>query len=77
MTQKCSVGCWALLEPWGDRFCWRGELTPALFRTRREALQYARESYGYVKTRKDLRGPPHNWRLPRAVRVIVTIEETT
>jgi hypothetical protein len=48
-------------------------LTPALFLTRREAIEYARKEYGYIATRKDLRRPPHNWRMPKPVRVRINL----
>lgn len=41
---------------------------PALFRTRAEARAFANEHWGYIKTRPDLRGQPHGWRMPRAIR---------
>ena len=41
----------------------------ALFRTRREARVWANETYGYIRTRKDLRVEPHCWHMPGAVRV--------
>ena len=53
---------------------WRhGE--PLLFHTRREARAWIEENYGYIKTRPDLRAHPHNWRLPRAIRVAVILKE--
>jgi hypothetical protein len=47
---------------------------PLLFATRKEARMYARKQYGYIRTRKDLRAPPHGWRMPKAIRVVVKIE---
>jgi hypothetical protein len=47
---------------------------PLLFKTRREARAWIEERYSYVKTRKDLRSPPHNWRLPKAVLVEVILK---
>jgi hypothetical protein len=44
----------------------------ALFRSRREARDWATIKYGYIKARKDLRVEPHCWRMPKAVRVEVT-----
>lgn len=42
-----------------------------LFRTREECREFIKERYGYIKNRDDLRRPPHNWRMPVAVRVEV------
>jgi hypothetical protein len=36
---------------------------------------YAEEKWGYIKKRDDLRAEPHGWRMPRAVRVTVTIKK--
>lgn len=44
-----------------------------LFRTRRECRKWIMEHYGFIKTRPDLRAEPHGWRVPRAVRVAVTL----
>lgn len=44
---------------------------PLLFRTRKAARAFADERYGYIKTRADLRAPPHEWRMPTPV--VVTI----
>ena len=46
-----------------------------LFLTRREAREWSKQHYGYIKHRPDLRREPHGWRLPRAVRVEVSIRK--
>lgn len=48
---------------------------PLLFSTRAKALKYINEKWGYIRERKDLRQPPHNWRMPKAVRVEVFLKE--
>lgn len=47
---------------------------PLLFETRREARVWIEHRHGYIRGRSDLRAEPHGWRMPRAVRVRVTIE---
>jgi hypothetical protein len=42
---------------------------PMLFRTRKEAREWVEKNYGYIKHRKDLRGEPHGWRMPKPVKV--------
>lgn len=61
---------------------WQGNpLTPSRligsyeFRTRRECRVWIEREYGYIRKRPDLRRPPHEWRVPRAVRVTVTVTE--
>ena len=49
---------------------------PLLFTTRAKARTYIDEKWGYIRTRTDLRQPPHNWRMPVAVRVQVIFRET-
>lgn len=44
--------------------------TTILFATKSEAVKFIRAEYGYIAKRKDLR-----WRMPKAVRVTVSIEE--
>lgn len=44
---------------------------PVIFKTRREAREYAEKRFGYIKARPDLRREPHCCRMPKAVRVRV------
>lgn len=46
-----------------------------LFRTRAEAREWRDERYGYIRKRKDLLKAPHFWKIPRVVRVRVSIWE--
>lgn len=46
---------------------------PVLFKTRAEARQHAKERYGYIRHRADLRREPHGWKAPLVVRVTITI----
>ena len=57
-----------------EHFLWEN-LQPLLFTTRRAAREYVHDRYGYILTSKDLRSPPHNWRLPWPVRVEVVLKE--
>lgn len=77
---------WAVLwYQWTDHpaFMWDPPLSestkrtwpPLLFKTRAEARRYINERWGYIHTRRDLRRPPHGWRMPRAVKVRVILEE--
>ncbi len=50
-------------------------LTIMLFRSRASAEKAIKRQYSYIKQRKDLRGPPHNWRMPRAVKVELTTSQ--
>lgn len=47
-----------------------------LFNTRREARTHIEGVWGYMRGRADLRAYPHGWKMPQAVRVTVTVEET-
>jgi len=48
---------------------------PVLFKTRRKAREYITEKYGYIAGRPDLKGEPHGWRMPQAIKVkIVPLE---
>jgi hypothetical protein len=44
---------------------------PKMFATRKDARRFASEQFGYIRERKDLRGAPHFWRMPRPVKVEV------
>lgn len=61
----------ARLHTTGDHLVWDSFKDYRLFRTRREARAYIERAYGYIRERRDLRGCPHHWRLPMAVRVTV------
>jgi hypothetical protein len=47
-----------------------------VFATRKEAQAFIKERWGYIAKRTDLRQPPHNWRMPKPVRVTVQVTET-
>jgi len=79
---KKSLIKWALL--WSDRSFSRKivgkhfefeNCLPKFFNRRKEARDYVKEKYGYMKERKDLRTYPHFWRMPNIVKVHITIEE--
>ncbi len=55
-------------------WCWDGTM-PVLFPTRQLAREEIRKKWGYIAHRPDLRREPHGWRVPRAVRVRVVLEE--
>lgn len=75
LRERATATRWALEWRGNERyFIWKYPM-PLLFTTRLSALRYAREEYGYIATRKDLRSPPHNWRMPRPVRVEVKLKE--
>lgn len=71
-------GVWKVTVRWGVKWnagiMWHN-CKPLLFFRRQDARKYIAASYGYIKHRKDLRSPPLNWRLPKAVRVSVRIKE--
>lgn len=46
-----------------------------LFNTKAQCQAYIKEHYGYIAKRKDLRREPHNMRMPKPVRVTVTVTE--
>jgi hypothetical protein len=48
-----------------------------LFFTKAAARAHIVERYGYIRHRTDLRRPPHNWRMPQAVKVDVQITPFT
>lgn len=46
---------------------------PLMFPTRQLARAYITRKYGYIRHRPDLRGEPHGWQIPQAVRVKVVV----
>lgn len=48
---------------------------PRLFRTREEARNFIKENYRYIKFREDLRGEPHGWKVPIAIKVDIVAKK--
>lgn len=49
--------------------------TALTFRTKREAAAFIKQQFGYIAKRPDLRTEPHGWKMPRPVRVRITVEQ--
>jgi hypothetical protein len=60
----------------GKREHLRGDGTglPLMFTTRAHCRAYIRGVFGYIQSRPDLRAEPHGWKMPQAVKVLVSIE---
>lgn len=59
---------------WNGNIMWhKGE--PLFFHKRKEARIYIDANYGYIRERADLRRPPFNWKMPKAVKIEVSIKE--
>jgi hypothetical protein len=73
---KSVVWRWSVL--WRSRNQLDGDtqrlMHGVVFNTRREARAYVSQKYGYIRHRPDLRRDPHGWRMPKVVRVIITME---
>lgn len=66
---------WGILVTHGDdMYLHMRHCIPLLFKTKREASVCIRQDFGYITKRSDLRKPPHNWRMPKPVRVTVTVD---
>lgn len=46
---------------------------PKLFVTKKEANNFIKEKYGYIANSPDLKKEPHGWRMPKAVRMKISI----
>jgi len=75
--------CWAILHHSvnaldGDRSNFAGTTghpsRTLLFESRDEARKALKARWGYIAQRPDLRREPHGWRMPRVVRVAVSVE---
>lgn len=75
------------LKRWGVKFHSKNKLDgirsffvfenyfPVLFFTKREAMEYIKGRYGYLKDRKDLRQEPFGWRMPKPIKITIEISE--
>lgn len=59
---------------WNGNIMWQ-DCNPLLFDSREKARIYIDANYGYIRKRADLRRPPFNWRMPKAVKIEVSIKE--
>lgn len=57
-----------------SHFLWIDAERPANFRTRAEARAWIKSRYGYIRTRPDLQREPHGWKMPKAVRMTITLQ---
>lgn len=48
---------------------------PVMFVTKREIKAYIKEKYGYIATRKDLRVEPHCWRVPKPIKLKISVSK--
>lgn len=48
-------------------------LLPKLFVTRSEARIWAKQRYGHIAKRRDLRADPYGWRVPKPIRVSIEL----
>ncbi len=79
--KKAGIPRWAVLfrqkRPWEDggyhEHLIRDRLDDMnrvkLFRTRREARDWARKHYGYISRRPDLKAAPHHWLPVKVVKI--------
>jgi hypothetical protein len=78
MTSRTFNG-WALLWRSDSALSGRHEYlmcsrNTGVFKTRGAARAYAKKKYGYIAERPDLQQEPHGWKMPRVVKVRMTVE---
>ena len=56
-----------------ERFQWEAG-KPLLFETRKQAREYIKQRWGYIREREDLKREPHGWKMPLAKKVLITLE---
>lgn len=56
-------------------FIWNSPTEPILFLTRKEAREYVKQKFSYIKERPDLQREPHGWKTPQVKRVKVELTE--
>lgn len=49
--------------------------TVMVFPTRQKARDFVKKHFAYIKNRPDLQTEPHNWKMPKVVKVLVTVQE--
>jgi hypothetical protein len=77
-----QIECWAVMWQDGngsDNYLvrWPGDsgVVVKLFKYRKLAKQWIDSEFGFIRKREDLRRPPHCWRMPKPVKVRITIVE--
>lgn len=61
------------LDGTSEHLLWEKPGRPAIFATRRETREWIEKEFGYIRHRADLRAEPHGWRMPIAVRIVITV----
>ena len=46
---------------------------PVMFVTKREIKEYIKKRYGYIAERKDLRQEPFRWRMPKPIKLKISV----
>lgn len=60
---------------WRHRYGARGNHNLMIFPSRKLARAFAKEEYGYIVARRDLRKYPHNWHPARVVKVHMEVSK--
>lgn len=73
------------IQRWGVLFVYKNKIdgakkyidfenyAPVFFFTKQEAIQYIKMKYGYIAKRKDLRQEPYKWRMPKPIKLKITM----
>ena len=76
-----EVKRWAILERSDNRLDGKrewlvgdGSGLPRMFLSRSACRAYIQNYFSYIRTRPDLRAEPHGWKMPQAVKVLVSVE---
>jgi hypothetical protein len=54
--------------------CGTSQTNIMIFHTRHEARKEIWIRFGYIKDRPDLKSEPHGWKMPKPVRIKLTVE---
>lgn len=51
-----------------------GKGLPLVFLSRSACRAYIQNHYSYIRTRPDLKVEPHGWKMPQAIKVLVSVK---
>jgi hypothetical protein len=81
---RCSAWAWAglwhcecKLDGITEHLLYGEDGLPKLCKTRKQMRAWIEKRYGYIKRRPDLRTEPFCWRLPTAIKVTITPNESS
>lgn len=74
IPSRAQKDFWTLRTPWKPNCIMWKNCYPLLFVTKKQAKEYADKEWGYLRKREDIRRAPHFWRMPKIIRITLSMK---